>query len=107
MKNKSISSLALLLLNRTIKNTTGRNYLKSLPSLITPTLRDDVYNRLLLIDSKFGMYLPAEANITVSPTAKDYGDVILHFKDWHQIKNLKCYNSELRIKMIKKKLHVV
>ena len=50
-------SLAQQALKRLIDNNTGRNCLKSLPTLITPKLYGTIYNRLFRITSIFEKYM--------------------------------------------------
>lgn len=89
----SAPSLAKMSIKRLVNCNHGRNYLKSLPTLMTPGLVDDVYNSLIKIDSKFCGYLPHDANIDKNnnylPSNKDYSCIFKQFgNDYKKNKKL-------------------
>lgn len=101
----SAPSLAKMSIKRLVNCNHGRNYLKSLPTLMTPGLVDDVYNSLIKIDSKFCGYLPHDANIDKNnnylPSNKDYSCIFKQFgNDYKKIKNLKCCDANMRKSLI-------
>lgn len=102
-------TLAYLSARRITKKKQCRDYLKNVPSLLTPKLRADMYTRLLQIDKKFNSYMPKEANVELEAAnlKKDlvscqHDEIFRHVNDIEKLKKMKCYGPELRQSMIMK-----
>lgn len=92
-------------LKRLVKNKTGRDYLKSFPTSIPPSLRDAICKSLVEIDPRFGLYFPRAADDNVDAErimeVADVNNVYKYFNgNVEQIKKLKCYGPEMREKLI-------
>lgn len=100
-------SLAKMSLKRLIKNKSGRDYLKSFPTSIPPSLRYAICKSILEIDPKFGLYFRRAADDdddVYADRIMDVADVNNVYKYFdgnvEQIKKLKCYGPKMREKLI-------